>query len=117
MNKRTILLPALASAGLLMMAAPSQAAMDPYIEGALVQVCKETMQNDRLGLSSTMQEYRLRYPTVVQKVVCNGEEIYDFAQIHGADKTAAMLRKRGRLGIVTIRDVAMADNEKWYVNF
>ncbi len=116
MNSKTCLLPVLATAGL-MMATPSQAAMDPHIETALIQVCKETMQNDRIGLVNAIEGYHLRYPAVARKVVCNGEEIYDFAQYHGADKTAALLRKKGRLGTVTIRDVAMNSDEKWYVNF
>ncbi len=90
--------------------------MDSYIESALISVCKSTMKNSPLGLSLKMSEYRLKYATVAEKVVCNGENIMDFALTHNAHKTYGLFQQRTR-GHVQIKDIAGTTSGKIYVTF
>jgi hypothetical protein len=90
------------------------AAMDPYMETALVDSCKAAMSNKVLKLNRTLKEYRLKDKTVALKVVCNGDNIIAFAQKYGADKTAAKLSNS--IGQASIQDIASTQNT-WSVNF
>ena len=83
---------------------PSQASMSPYMETALVDVCKAAMSNKVYKLNNTTKSYRLKDKTVALKVMCNGDDIIAFAEKHGADKTAAKLQKS--IGNVSIIDTA-----------
>ena len=95
---------ALVAAPALALSMPSQAAMSPYMESALIDVCKAAMSNKIHRLNSTTNAYRLRDKTVALKVMCNGDDIISFAESHGADKTAAKLQKS--VGNVSIIDTA-----------
>ncbi|QQO84510.1 DUF3718 domain-containing protein [Shewanella algae] len=95
----------------------AQAAMDPYIEQALIQVCKSSASNSMIAFSNTLREYRINEQRVFPRLVCNGESLHQFAMSHGADRTA---KKIGRFlpGKVTISDMAMIpEEEKLYVSF
>jgi hypothetical protein len=92
---------------------PSQAATSPYIETALVKVCKAAMSDRVIHLNKTTKSYRLKDKTVALKVMCNGTDIIAFAERHGAMKTAAKLQKS--IGNVSIIDTAAA--EKLNVTF
>lgn len=74
------------------------------------------MNNSPLGLSLKMAEYRLKYDTVAEKVVCNGENIMDFALSHNAHKTYGLFQQRTR-GQVQIKDIAITASGKIYVTF
>lgn len=84
--------------------ATQAAPMSPYMENALVDVCKAAMSNKIHQLNKTTKAYRLKDKTIALKVVCNGDDIITFAERHGADKTAAKLQRS--IGSVSIIDVA-----------
>ncbi len=86
---------------------PSQAATTPYINSALVEVCKAAQSNKVIELKSAMKSHRLQNKTVALKVMCNGDDIITFAEKRGATKTAAKLQKS--LGGVSITDVAQTE--------
>ncbi len=107
--KKTLL--ALAAAlPVLAISLPSQAAMTPYMENALIEVCKAAKSNSLLKLDSTTQEYHLKNKTIALKLMCNGEDVISFAESNGADKTAARLQRS--LGNVSITDVAALSKVK-----
>ncbi len=107
--KKTLL--ALATAlPVLAISLPSQATMSPYMEKALIDVCKAAKSNSILQLKSTTQSYRLKTKTVALKLMCNGEDVISFAESNGADKTAARLQKS--IGNVSITDVAALSKVK-----
>ena len=92
----------------------SSYAMDRYIEAALIDVCKSTLTNSVFKYQKTAKSYNLRNKAIAMKVMCNGDNIIDFAQKHGAYKTAARI-ERSISGRVNIIDVAKI--EKINVNF
>ena len=91
MNK---LLP-LVAVGLLTTAATVQSApkLTPYMEGALVSVCRSTLSNSPAMYKKALKAYRLQAKTVAQKLVCNGEDVGSFAATHGADRVSGVIRK------------------------
>ncbi len=89
--------------------------MSPHMENALIDVCKAAKSNNVIRFKNTVTENRLKTKTVALKVVCNGENISDFAATHGAYKTSDRLNRS--LGKVRIEDVALNDKDKFYVNF
>ncbi len=82
----------------------SQATNIPYMDTALVDVCKSAQSNKVFKLKSTLKSYRLQDKTVALKVMCNGDDIITFAEKNGATKTAGKLQKS--IGSVSITDVA-----------
>ncbi|MAD77648.1 MAG: hypothetical protein CML20_23265 [Rheinheimera sp.] len=93
------------------MAVPASADVfyeDSYIYNALVQVCTNTADDDRRSLHNTLQEYRISKQSAVEKIVCNGKLLTDFARLNQATKVVAMLKPyEDRIkGRVTIHDVA-----------
>ena len=85
---------------------PSEAAMDPNIEKALINVCKSVTTNKVHTYKRTAKSYRLKDKTIALKVMCNGQDIISFAESYGADKTARILQKS--LGKTNIIDLASA---------
>jgi len=83
---------------------PSQASMTPYMENALIDVCKAAKSNNTIKLNYTTKSYRLKTKTVALKVMCNGEDLISFAESNGAYKTAEKLQNS--IGNVTITDLA-----------
>ncbi len=81
---------------------------DSYMYKALVQVCTETADDDRLGVHKTLREYRISKQNAVEKIVCNGKLLTDFARLNQATRVVAMLKPyEDRIkGRVTIHDVA-----------
>ena len=79
-------------------------AMNPYVESALVDVCKATKSNNVFRYKNTIKSYHLKEKVVALKVMCNGEDIIDFAEKYGANRTAAKLQRS--IGEVSITDVA-----------
>ena len=108
MKTALLLAISVASAGVAVPVAANDYVKNSYIHQALVQVCSETADDDRLGLHSTLKAYRISKQAAVEKVVCNGQHLMDFARANQAVKVTAMLqpyedRIKGR---VTIQDVA-----------
>ena len=101
---KTTLLALFTSLPLLTMSVSSQAAMSPYMESALIEVCKASISNNVMKLNRTTKKYHLKNKTVALKLICNGEDVISFAKHYGADKTAARLQKS--IGNVSITDVA-----------
>ncbi len=99
-----------ASLPVLAVSLPSQAAMTPYMEKALIDVCKAAQTNNLLQLRATTKSYRLATKTVALKLMCNGENIISFAESNGANKTAAKLQQS--IGNVSITDVAAVSKVK-----
>lgn len=108
---------ALIIASSLLLSAGVQAAdgMSNYMETALIDVCKAAKSNNTIRFHNTVDGYRLKTKTVALKVVCNGENISEFAANNGANKTADRLNHA--LGDVSIEDVALTESNKIYVYF
>lgn len=102
-----------ATLSLLFATLPSQAAMNSYMETALIDVCKAVKSNNLTNYNKISKSYRLQDKTIALKVMCNGDDIIAFAEKHGADKTAAKLERS--LGSVSITDVVAVN--KMNVNF
>lgn len=115
MNKAKSLVAAIiASTSLLAVSTQANAeSMSPYIETALIEVCKSTLTDSPMRMSRTIKSYRLKEKTVALNVVCNGDDIIAFASKHGAERTA--VRLNSRLGGVSIQDVAK--HQKMSVTF
>ncbi len=94
------------------------AAMSPQIEQTLIQVCKAGLSNNVMTFNRTMKDYRIKKSRVFPRLVCNGESFYNFTVNAGADKTARKIAPYN-VGSVTIKDIAMTDNEQtlYVVNF
>jgi len=116
MSKMKAITTALATFTLLSGVTFSSLAMDKYVESSLIEVCKAAKSNKVTKFIKTTRYYHLKNKTVAMKVMCNGDDIIDFAEKHGAYKTAKRLKKSIRhLGNVNITDVAA--NSKINVNF
>jgi hypothetical protein len=85
----------------------SSQATTPYIDTALVAICKAAESNKVFKLKSTMKSYHLQSKTVALKVMCNGDDIITFAEKNGATKTASQLQKS--IGEVSVTDVAVIE--------
>jgi rhamnogalacturonyl hydrolase YesR len=92
------------SATALIFTAPVQAAMDSYIETALVSVCKASATNKLHKFHSAKKAHRLSSKTIAMKVSCNGQDISSYALSQGANKTAAHLDDA--VGDVSIAEIA-----------
>ncbi|TPH15042.1 DUF3718 domain-containing protein [Litorilituus lipolyticus] len=103
-NVKATLLALTTAVSAIAISAPSQAAMNPYMESALVEVCKAAQSNSVQKLNQTTKNYRLQDRTVALKLMCNGEDVISFAENSGAEKTAAKLQKS--IGKVDITDIA-----------
>ncbi|GGA84685.1 hypothetical protein GCM10011369_28400 [Neiella marina] len=77
-----------------LIASQAQAAMDPYVEKALQDVCQSAISNRVASLRDTIQEYRLDVEDVANKVVCNGMPIAEFAAEHNSHNIAQYLNQR-----------------------
>jgi hypothetical protein len=77
----------------------------PEIRSVLVEVCVNTQQDDRLALTQTFKANRLSKKAAVAKVVCNGQQLMDFARSANASKVVAMLTPYEADAKVSISDV------------
>lgn len=100
----------LASASIALPAAAQTQLIDSYTHATLVQVCTNAAKDDHLGLHKTLREYRLSPKKAVQKVVCNGSSLMDFAKENQALKVTAMLKPYAdhNPSKVTVYDVVAA---------
>lgn len=77
----------------------------PQIHSILVKVCQNTQNDDKLSLNKTLREHRLSKQNAVNKVVCNGQSLMDFARSSDANRVVAMLAPYERRAKVEISDV------------
>jgi len=75
------------------------------IHKILVEVCVNTQNDDKFALNRTFRESRLSRQTAVEKVVCNGQPLMDFARNSEAHKVVAMLTPYEGRAKVSISDV------------
>mgnify|MGYP006195108923 FL=1 len=110
MKKLMLVAVSLATASMAVAVSAGEYTFDRYTENALVSICTDTADDDRFGLTKTLKAYRVSKQTAVEKVVCNGQELMDFARANQAIKVTAMLQPyEDRIkGTVTIKDVAAA---------
>jgi len=108
MNKVKSIAAAVISFSVLASASFSSSAMDPYVEEALISVCKSAKSNSLLKYTKTAKSYHLKDKTVASKVMCNGQDIADFARTHGSYKVASKLERslQGKVGITDIASVS-----------
>jgi Protein of unknown function (DUF3718) len=81
--------------------------MTPMIQNLLIETCAHAQDDDRLSLTKTLKANRLSKQRAVDKVVCNGKTLVNFARSANADKVVAMLEpyeKRSK-GKVSISDI------------
>ena len=112
MKKLMLVAVSLATASMAVAVSAGEYTFDRYTENALVSICTDTADDDRFGLTKTLKAYRVSKQTAVEKVVCNGQELMDFARANQAVKVTRMLqpyedRIKGR---VSIQDIAAAAN-------
>ncbi|HSG51932.1 MAG TPA: DUF3718 domain-containing protein [Rheinheimera sp.] len=110
MKKLMLVAVSLATASMALVVSAGENTFNRYTENALIQVCSETADDDRIGLTKTLKAYRISKQTAVEKVVCNGQELIDFARANQAVNVTAMLKpyEERTKGTVTIKDVAAA---------
>ena len=77
------------------------------IEAVSIQACKDIKNNNTRKLRNNLKQNHLKVSVIKEKLVCNGESVYDFALTHNADKVAKVLRT----GSVSIRDIPKTDNK------
>lgn len=82
--------------------------LDKYTEQALISVCSHTADDDRLSLNKTLKAHRISRQNAVEKIVCNGKQLMDFARYNQAVRVTRMLQPyEDRVkGKVTIQDIA-----------
>lgn len=90
--------------GALVFSATSVAKMEPQLERALVKTCEAAASNKPIQLKVALDDYNLKQRDVALGVMCNNVDIIDFAEQHGAYKTAGRLQNS--IGSVQITDVA-----------
>lgn len=82
-------------------------------EATLIKICKSATRNSPLRFIHTLRTNRLSTRTVAENVVCNGQDIAEFARLNGAAKVADRLnRSMGIKANVSIRDIAMVKATK-----
>ncbi len=113
MKKAPAILAALSALGL---SSAAMAAMDPYVEYALIDTCKAIASNQPLKLNAAVREYNLSYRLIADKLVCNGRDVVDWADYNEADRNVAHLQHKIG-GRVTITDLAANQNQRWQVQF
>lgn len=79
--------------------------LSPQVHEILVEVCINTQNDDKAGLTKTFRQSRLSRQAAVEKVVCNGQPLMDFARSSDAHKVVAMLAPYESRAKVSISDV------------
>ena len=95
---------AVITTGLLAAASFNTLAMSKNTELALIEVCEAAESNSLIRFNKTIKSYNLQKKEVALKVMCNGDDISEFASKAGAYKTTAVLKRS--VGGVSISDIA-----------
>lgn len=91
----------------------STAAMNPTLERQLVSVCKAAKNDNRMDLQRSIEHLHSNHRTMALRLMCNGQNVIEFAESYGANKTANALQRS--LGSTSITDIA--SNAKLHVSF
>ncbi|USD36779.1 MULTISPECIES: DUF3718 domain-containing protein [Ferrimonas] len=104
------------AASLAIPAQAAQANMTAAMEQSLIATCKASLTDSKYRFNKTMKVFRVNPYRVLDKLVCNGQDIATFAENHGAPNNAEYIRDRYLPGQVTIQDIAMTSNrlEVWF---
>lgn len=89
--------------------APAQATVpDGHITPTLIKLCQSTADDNKRLLLTTMKNHRVSHRDLINKLVCNGQPLMEFARHQQADKVVKMLEptERRLRGAVSIRDIA-----------
>ena len=104
MQKFTHVMRSVVAAGSLMVAAfggmaSAQAAISPAgtMEYKLVAVCKAIKEDNRIALYRAVRDSGVSYQRLADGLVCNGMDMYTFAQQHGAQSTGDLIARRTNL--------------------
>jgi hypothetical protein len=81
----------LSSANLVVSAAPT---IDPFVENALIQVCKSVQLNKVYKVNASLREFNLNVDIINEMRVCNDQSVRDFTISNGADGTARITTTR-----------------------
>lgn len=87
------------------------AAMDSKMEQTLVEVCQTGLSDDLHQFRTTITHHHINKKQVFPKLVCNGQNFYQFAKSNGADRIAAKVRSY-MSHQVSITDLASADKDE-----
>ncbi len=104
MNKLKSTVYAIVTTSLLAGASFNSFAMDTHIESALIDVCKAAQKGNLRNFENKAKSYRLSNKNVAMKVICNGDDIIEFASKNGSARIASKLESS--IGGVTITDMA-----------
>lgn len=85
--------------------AKAEIILTPTVQDLLVELCMNTQDNEASALRKTLRENRLSKQTAVDKVLCNGQQLIDFARSSEAHKVVAMLTPYERRAKVSVSDV------------
>lgn len=109
---------AIATLCLIGLSGTASAAMDPQLENTLIQVCKAGASNKITTFNNTMRDFRINKQVVFPRLVCNGENFYQFAFNQGAYKTANKINQYVQ-GQVYIKDLVQTNlsKEVYAVNY
>ena len=69
--------------------ASAQSTMDPQIQDVLIETCAHAQDNDRISLNKTLKANRLSKQRAVDKVVCDGKTLVNFARCIFRDDLAS----------------------------
>lgn len=92
--RKAVIIGALAVSGLLASTGASAAKMPVSLEKDLVKVCEAIRDNNRLRLHQAVKDSGLSFRTLADKLVCNGQDMLEFAATHGADDTHELIARR-----------------------
>lgn len=81
-----------------------------YLESVLINVCKASKSDSLLTYNNTLKRYGLKNKVVARQVVCNGEDISDFARSNGAYKVAKKIERNLKKS-TSITDIAALSNK------
>ncbi|NTS77985.1 DUF3718 domain-containing protein [Catenovulum sp. SM1970] len=80
-------------------------------EQMLVNICKAAKSDEVRNLRQAQRASNLSYKQIAKGVVCNGEDVIEYAASHQAYKTAQYISDKAQLGSVIIRDIAKVEHK------
>ena len=100
---KKLVLVSIAVAGFGLAGVSSTAAAAPAIDSSteyrLVKVCKALKSNSRLQLAKAVKQSGYTYRMLAKGLVCNGKDAVEFAMFNGAESTANLFARKGRINI------------------
>lgn len=88
---------AVLTAGSFTVAGLAQAAYPAHMESDLVKICTAIRDNKPLRLQMAVKDSGVSYRALQKGLVCNGDDMFTFAEKNQAHASSALLAKRLRL--------------------